>query len=104
MEISEEQKKRELEEVSRYSDKNEKLSWKRKMKKMEGLIEKLQPYEEQILKIILKKQPIMDAIDELRNKMVKECVHPIEYLSHQGDHVLCKFCNSKIKVVNFDDE
>lgn len=102
--MTEEEKiKKELDTVANYSDKNEKLSWKRKMKKLSDLVDDLRPYEEEILKLVLKKQPIMDKIDQLRDVMVKECIHPIDYLSHRGDHILCKFCNSRIKVVDTDE-
>ena len=89
---------KELAEVSKNADKNQRLAWRRKKKRIDELIESLQPYEQKKLDIILEMQPIMDKIAIIRAEMVKECVHPLDYLSHKGTHIECKFCKSKIRV------
>ena len=99
-ELDEEQAKRELDNVAKFSDKNQRLAWRRKRLKMDDLLEKIRPYEEQILEVILKKQEIMDDIEKVRQTMVKECVHPADYLVHKGNHILCKFCKNKIVINN----
>ena len=40
--------------------KNEKVSWKRKQKNIENLVEEIGPLEDQILELIAKKSSIMD--------------------------------------------
>ena len=96
--LDEETMKHELETVSKEADKNERLSWRRKEKKMQDLLEKMEPLNQEILRLILEKQPLMDDIEELRNVMVHECVHPVKTLVHKGDHILCKFCNKKLNI------
>ena len=75
-------------------------SWKRKMVKLEKMIEAIRPIEDKILKIMIEeKQPIEDEIEAIRTEMVEECVHPHSFLIHKGSYVECKFCNRKIYLV-----
>lgn len=88
-----------FEYVSKVKDKNERLAWKRKYDKLQAIIkEKMEPLNEEALKIIEKKQLVMDEITSLRKQMIKECVHPKEFLVHMGTHVLCKFCNTNLSL------
>lgn len=87
-----------LTSVGKQKTKNEKLAWQRKLKKMEGLIAELEPLQEAILAIMDKKQPILDDITLLRNEMIKECVHPRDYLIHKGSHIECKFCSARLSI------
>jgi len=105
MHIDEEKVAQDLNRISTYRDKNERLSWKRKKDKLEDLVKQLEPIEDKILKIMAdEKYPLLDKINLLRAEMVRECVHPKELLVHHGDHVECKFCQAKIAVVNFENE
>lgn len=103
MRLSEEEVNKDLSEVAGFADNAEKLAWRRKLKKMEKLLEELEPFEEQILELYTLKQPIMDKIEAVRREMVQECIHPKEYLVHRGTHVECKFCNKLIKPVDKKD-
>jgi len=96
--LDEDQAKKELDSITKFSDKNQRLAWRRKRNRMDDLLKKMEPLNEEALKVILAKQPIMDEIEHVRQQMIKECVHPRDYLVHKGTHVLCKFCRSKIKV------
>lgn len=87
-----------LEVIFKNTNKNEKLAWARKKKKMDDIIEKLRPIETAILDLMAQKQPILDEIAELRKTMVRECIHPPEVLVHHGNSVECKFCNVNITV------
>ena len=98
--LDEEAARRQIEAVSKFCDKNQKLAWRRKMVKMTDLLEEIEPLNEEMLALILRKQPIMDKIEDMRQVMVKECVHPADYLVHKGEHILCKFCKTKISLVN----
>ena len=89
---------KQLDTVSRFSDKNQRLSFKRKFTRMDELLKRISPIEEEILKLILQKTPIMDDIDKVRSAMVHDCVHPRDYLVHKGTHILCKFCAKEIKL------
>jgi hypothetical protein len=84
--------------VSSHHGKNEKLAWKRKIKKMEGIIAEIGKFEEQILEIVKQKQPLMDDIALLRAEMVRECIHPRDHLVHMGTMLTCKFCNNNISI------
>lgn len=84
--------------VAAHHGKNEKLAWKRKVKKMMGLIEQVGFVEQEILELSLKKQPTLDEISVLRAEMIKECIHPKDHLVHLGTCLLCKFCENKISI------
>lgn len=104
MRLTEDDVKHELETVYNFSNNADKLSWKRKFKKMQNLIEELRPYEEEILRLHNEKMPLMDKIEVLREVMVEECVHPKEFLVHRGTHIECKFCNKLIKPIRRNNE
>ena len=93
-----------LEKIANNSTQSERTSWKRRITNMEALLEKIKPYEEQILELIAQKQSVMDEIAALRKEMVDICVHPIEYLVLADDTpethavVECKFCNKQLTV------
>lgn len=83
--------------------KNERIAFTRKLKKIQELVESLEPIEAKILDIVLnEKYPIMDQIQELRTTMIKECVHPKDQLVYHNngeeEYVECKFCNAKLMV------
>lgn len=97
-ELTQKEINEQLRKVYNFRNKSEKLSWIRKRKRIETLIESLKPYEEEILKIIEQKQPIIDKINAIRQDMKKDCVHPRDHLVHKGSYILCKFCNNKIRI------
>jgi hypothetical protein len=100
-ETPEQKEERQLKEViANASNRGEKVSWNRKMDNMVKLMTQLTPIEEQIIELQAKKIPIFDEIQQLRETMVTECVHPYEYLVVNDDHVLCKFCGTKISKPN----
>lgn len=85
--------------VAGVRDKNEKLSWTRKFKNLESKVaDELSPIEEQIAALLVKKNRLLDEIQEVRTELVKECVHPTSYLVHMGNHIQCKFCNAKLSI------
>ena len=95
-----------LERIANVANRSEKTSWNRKMDNVVKLLMTLEPIEDEILQLILsKKTPIMDEIGELRKLMVKECVHPFEYLTineNDPDNIVtCKFCNKKINAAHW---
>lgn len=96
-ETPEQQQERRIKEtVANSSSRGEKTSWNRKLDNMVKLLAKLAPIEEQIIDLQAQKMPIFDEVQELRSVMVNECVHPLDYLTVNEDHVLCKFCNRRI--------
>lgn len=84
--------------ISKSKNKNERLSWNRKFQKLQEIIEKIKPLEEETLKLFLQKQDLHDEIVALRQQMVKECTHPYEFLVHNGEFVTCKFCNANLSI------
>lgn len=96
--------RRVLEKVSNKATRSEKTAWNRKMDKMVNLLAKLRPLEEKIIELHGEKTPIMDDIQEVRNEMVKDCIHPYEYLLLKEDCVHCKFCDKKIRIPDVDTE
>ena len=88
----------ELNVINMLTIKNEKLKWNRLHDSMDKLLKKLEPIDNQILKLQAKKTPILDDITELRLKMLDTCIHPKRLLVHNGDHILCKFCDTKLSI------
>ena len=90
--------RRELEQVANVASRSEKTSWNRKMNNMVKLLALLQPIEDKILELSAQKEPIFDEIQILRATMIKECIHPFEYLIRKEQHIECKFCGKKIGI------
>jgi hypothetical protein len=86
-----------LESIANFSDRNSKMAWERKMSRMQRLLQKIQPIEEEIIELQAKKVPIYDEIQSIREDMVRECIHPFDYLIEKDGYVYCKFCEAKIK-------
>lgn len=88
----------EINAINMMALKNEKLKWNRLHDKMQKYLDKIKPIEEEILDLQSKRAPILDDIEYLRTEMVDTCIHPKELLIHNGDHILCKFCNKKLSI------
>lgn len=91
-------KERDLKNVANIKDKNEKLSWTRRQKKIEEMVIEMQPIEDQILALTAQRQEVLDKIQVLRKQMVKECIHPKNSLVHKETYIECKFCNAKLSI------
>ncbi len=85
-----------LEGIANTSNRSDKVSWNRKMDNMVKLIAQMRPLQEEILDLEAQKAPIFDSIQELRQTMIAECVHPYDHLVPMDDHVYCKFCDRRI--------
>lgn len=88
--------RRTKETVANHANRSEKTSWARKEKNMKKLLDQLEPYDNEILSLMAKKQGIIDSITILRNEMVEECIHPYDQLVTKDGYVECKFCNKKL--------
>lgn len=84
--------------VVKSKSKNDKLAWMRKYNKLQTYARELKPLEDKALEIFKEKQPILDKISALRVEMIKECVHPREALIHNGNHIVCKFCDARLSI------
>lgn len=93
-----EKQERDLKNVANIKDKNEKLSWTRRQKKIEEMVVEMQPIEDQILALTAQRQEVLDKIQALRKQMVKECIHPKNSLVHKETYIECKFCNAKLSI------
>jgi hypothetical protein len=87
-----------LESIANNSDRSEKTSWNRKMDNMVKLLSRLTPIEDQMAELEAQRVPIIDDIQDLRQLMVKECIHPFDHLVYHDNHVKCKFCERNISV------
>ncbi len=91
--------RRTLESISNHATRSEKVSWNRMMDNMVGLLTRLKPIEDKIIKLQADKMPLIDEVQALRQRMVRECVHPYEQLVLKPDGtVQCKFCNHTFRV------
>lgn len=89
--------------ISKVKNNNERLSWKRKYEKLQDIVKELEPINQKFLELEDIRNEILERILALRKIMVKECVHPKEYLIHKGDHIECKFCNVKLSLPKMDN-
>lgn len=97
--LTDEQKERDIKAVTNTKDKNEKLSWTRRQKSMEKIIEEdINPLSEKIMELESARLVLYDKIMAAREQMVKECIHPKGSLLHMDTHILCKFCNRKLSI------
>ncbi len=101
--LSNEQIEKDLKAVANVKSKNEKLSWSRKQKKIEEMVEELAPLDAELSRIQLARQERLDAIYALRHQMVKECIHPKNSLVHKDNFISCKFCNSRLSIPKRND-
>lgn len=92
------QQEKDFKNVVNVKDKNEKLSWTRRQKKMESMVEEMQPIDDKIIELHSARQVYLDKIIELRKQMVKECIHPKNSLVHKVTYIECKFCNAKLSI------
>lgn len=93
-----------FERIANRPNRSEKVSWQRKEDNLVKLLAQLQPIEDEIFDIIIqKKQPLLDEVQELREMMVNECIHPFEHLTVNKDgNVECKFCYRELGFVEGD--
>ena len=89
---------RDLKNVANIKDKNEKLSWTRRKKKIEAMVEAMRPIEDKIMALQNERHEHLDRIQDLRRQMVKECIHPKDLLVHKTTYIECKFCNAKLSI------
>ena len=97
--VDEKKQKKQLSAISNFRNKNEKASWMRKKRNLETLVEELTPLEEELRTITQTKEEIIDKINAIRDEMIVECIHPLDYLVHHGTHVVCRFCETKLRMV-----
>ena len=85
--------------ITDHAPKNDRIAWQRKHKKLKAMVDaNITPLEDQILELTMKKMVFVDDAVALRDVLAAECVHPKEFLVTKEDHVLCKFCDTKLKV------
>lgn len=88
--------RRNMQMVADHAPRGEKVSFERKMVRLQGLVELVRPIEDKIADLLAQKAPIVDQIAELRTEMVHECIHPFASLVDRGTHIHCSFCDRKL--------
>ncbi len=86
--------------VSNIAPENDKMAWRRLRRELTKNLDSLDELNTEYFAIQAKRKPILDHIDELRAKMITECVHPADELVYKNSHVLCKFCNKRLRLLN----
>lgn len=87
-----------FEKISEVAPNNDKLAWRRLYKELQRHLIEYDSVNEQFLSIKSKRVVLSKSINEMREKMVNECVHPKTELVYKGDHVVCKFCEKRLKL------
>lgn len=85
-------------QISDAYTRSEKTSWNRKMDNMNVMYERIRTIENLILDLQVQKMPLFDQLQQLREQMVQECIHPYDQLEVYPTHVECKFCGRKISL------
>lgn len=95
--------RREREAISNHATRSEKVSWERQFGNMQKILEdELQPLENQILDLIVKKNEVFDRIVLLRDELIVNCIHPFEHLAPLANTAAgqrqyeCKFCGKRV--------
>ena len=95
--------RREIERIANHATRSEKTSWQRKQTNLEKIVtEEINPLEDQILKLVVEKNKLMDDVEKIRLEMVYTCVHPADLLVWKDNIVECKFCGTEMVAVNND--
>lgn len=93
------QQRRERETISNVATRSEKVSWERQYGNLQTMLEKeLQPIENEILALMVKKNEVFDRMVVLRDELILNCIHPYELVTanEHGDFT-CKFCEKRLK-------
>lgn len=103
--------------ISSIAPKNDKMAWWRLDRQMRGLLAKLDTlntdffqYQEKIhsfsekttkeyQSVIEERQQVLNHIDQMRDKMIAECIHPTDSISWGKSGYVCKFCNATLNLV-----
>lgn len=97
--MNDEQKKAALNEIYQYVSRNERIAWTRRHASFIKRIERdVTPIEDKILELTMQKMQIMDDMEEDRQELIRSCIHPKEFLFFKDDHVICRFCQARLKV------
>lgn len=96
--ISEKEVNELFEKISNISPNNDKLAWRRLYKELQRHLIEYENINNQFLEVKSKRMTLNKIINEMREKMVNECVHPKTELVYKGDHVVCKFCEKRLKL------
>lgn len=96
--ISEKEVNELFEKISNISPNNDKLAWRRLYKELQRHLTEYETINNEFLEVKTKRMTLNKTINEMREKMVNECVHPKTELVYKGDHVVCKFCEKRLKL------
>lgn len=96
--ISEKEVNELFEKISNISPNNDKLAWRRLYKELQRHLIEYETINNEFLEVKTKRMTLNKTINEMREKMVNECVHPKTELVYKGDHVVCKFCEKRLKL------
>lgn len=89
-----------FERVSTIAPNNDRLAWKRLYKELQRHLIEYKDINDNYLEMKAKRLTLNKTISEMREKMVNECVHPKTELVYKGDHVVCKFCEKRLKLTS----
>ncbi len=96
--------------------KNDKMAWWRLNREINSHVTKLEQmnvefftYQQELSEankalydkyeeVIVERNHLLQHIDDIRTKMVAECIHPVDEITYKDGHYICKFCNAKLVV------
>lgn len=97
--VQEATERREREAIANHATRSEKVSWERQYGNLQKILtDELQPIEEEILGLMVKKNEVFDRIVVLRDELIVNCIHPYELVAQLGEgEYVCKFCEKRLK-------
>ena len=104
--------------ISKQATKNDKMSWWRLQRELKILLKDLEnlnvPFfefhqkvrdtiielETRYKEVISQREHVLSHIDKIKDKMKAECIHPAEQMAYVNGNYICKFCDTKIVLVD----
>ena len=85
--------------ISSAVPKNDRMAWLRLNRELNKHISELDEINPMWLELTSKRQHVLDHIDELRDKMIAECIHPEDHLTLRNSELHCSFCNRRVRII-----
>lgn len=91
--------KRAAKAISSAVPKNDRMAWLRLNRELNKHLAELDEINPSWMELTSKRQHILDHVDELRDKMISECIHPEDQLTLREGKLHCAFCNRRVRVI-----
>lgn len=88
-----------IKDVANHASKSDRAAWMRRVKRLDDLIKQLEPVEDKLLELLHTREKLTQQLNEVREDLVANCIHPEEHLVSHNGYVVCKYCERKLRAV-----